>query len=286
MGAMRYSTIGYEKRYNAELQHKTVDAFRASLLSGMPEAPDHFSRCSDINRKGPSKLNELEIPKPLSPPDVSQLAKEGATILDGRDYLAFGGSHVPGAWNIDMAGNFQTFSGWTLPPDKPIVLILESDLRVNDAFTMLRRVGFDRIAGWLEGGMQAWSVAGFPTGRVQQISVQELAGLTKQKPAPMVLDVRGKLEFETLHLEGAMHMQAPDTRKRYSEIPRDQIVYVICNSGHRSSLACSILKQHGVQNVVNVTGGITAYSAAGLIGTCPTCTAPHLPSAKEVQGGK
>jgi rhodanese-related sulfurtransferase len=185
-----------------------------------------------------------------------------------------------------MAGNFQTFSGWTLPPDKPIVLILESDLRVNDAFTMLRRVGFDRIAGWLEGGMQAWSVAGFPTGRVQQISVQELAGLTKQKPAPMVLDVRGKLEFETLHLEGAMHMQAPDTRKRYSEIPRDQIVYVICNSGHRSSLACSILKQHGVQNVVNVTGGITAYSAAGLIGTCPTCTAPHLPSAKEVQGGK
>jgi len=28
MGAMRYSTIGYEKRYNAELQHKTVDAFR------------------------------------------------------------------------------------------------------------------------------------------------------------------------------------------------------------------------------------------------------------------
>ena len=55
MGAMRYSTIGYEKRYNAELQHKTVDAFRASLLSGMPEAPDHFSRCSDINRKGPVK---------------------------------------------------------------------------------------------------------------------------------------------------------------------------------------------------------------------------------------
>jgi glyoxylase-like metal-dependent hydrolase (beta-lactamase superfamily II) len=93
MGAMRYSTIGYEKRYNAELQHKTVDAFRASLLSGMPEAPDHFSRCSDVNRRGPSKLKELEIPKPLSPTEVNQLAKEGATVLDGRDYLAFGGAH-------------------------------------------------------------------------------------------------------------------------------------------------------------------------------------------------
>jgi len=284
MGAMRYSTIGYEKRYNAELQHRTVDAFRASLLSGMPEAPDHFSRCSDINRRGPSKWNELEIPKPLSPTDVNQLAREGATLLDGRDYIAFGGAHIPGAWNIDMAGNFQTFSGWMLPPGQPIVLVLASDIRVNDAVTMLRRIGFDRIAGWLEGGMHAWSVAGFPTGHVQQISVQELYGLAKQKLTSMILDVRGKLEFETLHLDGALHMQAPDTRKRYGEIPKDKPVYVICNSGHRSSLACSVLKQHGLHHVVNVIGGMTAYSAAGLIGTCPTCTAPHLPAAREVQG--
>ena len=286
MGAMRYSTIGYEKRYNAELQHKSVDAFKASLLSGMPEAPDHFSRCSDVNRRGPSKLNELEIPKPLSPTELNQLAKEGATVLDGRDYLAFGGAHIPGAWNIDMAGNFQTFSGWMLPPDKPIVLVLESETRVHEAVTMLRRVGQDRVVGWLEGGMHAWSVGGFQTGHVQQISVRELAELSKQKPEPMVLDVRGKLEFETLHLEDAVHMQAPDTRKRYGEIPKDKTVYIICNSGHRSSLACSILQQHGVQNVANVMGGMTAYSAAGLIGACPTCTAPHLPAAKEVHGVK
>jgi hydroxyacylglutathione hydrolase len=278
---MRYSTIGYEKRYNAELQHKTVDAFRASLLSGMPEAPDHFSRCSDINRKGPVRLSEVGMPKPLSPAEFNQLAKEGATILDGRDYLAFGGAHIPMAWNIDMSGNFQTFSGWMLPPDKPIVLVLEGETRVMEASTMLRRVGFDRIAGWLEGGMHAWSVGGFPTEHVRQISVRELAELSKQKPSPMVLDVRGKLEFETLHLDGAVHMQAPDTRKRYGEIPKGKTVYIICNSGHRSSLASSVLKQHGLHHVVNVVGGMTAFSAAGLIGTCPTCTAPHLPAAKE-----
>jgi rhodanese-related sulfurtransferase len=116
---------------------------------------------------------------------------------------------------------------------------------------------------------------------VQQISVQALAELSKTKPTATILDVRGKLEFETLHLDGAVHMQAPDARKRYGEVPKGQTVYVICNSGHRSSLACSILKQHGVENVVNVTGGMTAYSAAGLTGTCPTCRAPHLPAAKE-----
>jgi rhodanese-related sulfurtransferase len=226
------------------------------------------------------------MPRPLSPSEVNQLSKEGVTILDGRDYLAFGGAHVPGAWNIDMAGNFQTFSGWVLPPDKPVVLVLEDGSRVPEAVAMLRRVGLDQVAGWLEGGMHAWSVAGFPMEHVQQITVQELAGLTKQKPTLVILDVRGKLEFETLHLDGAVQMQAPDTRKRFAEVPKDKAVYVICNSGHRSSLACSILKQHGVQHVANVTGGMTAFSAAGLIGTCPTCTAPHLPSAKEVHGVK
>jgi len=176
---------------------------------------------------------------------------------------------------------FQTFSGWMLPPDRPIVLVLESETRVNEAVTMLRRVGFDRIAGWLEGGMHAWNVGGFPTEHVWQISVRELAELSKQKPSPMVLDVRGKLEFETLHLDGAFHMQAPDTRKRYGEIPKGKTVYIICNSGHRSSLVSSVLKQKGIHDVVNVAGGMTAFSAAGLIGTCPTCTAPHLPAAKE-----
>jgi rhodanese-related sulfurtransferase len=278
--------MGYEKRYNAELQHQTIDGFRASLLSGMPEAPDHFSRCSDINRKGPIRLSELEIPKPLSPIEVNQLAKQGATILDSRDYLAFGGAHIPGAWNIDMAGNFQTFSGWMLPPDQPVVLVLESDVKAPEAVTMLRRVGFDHVVGWLEGGMHAWSTGGFPTEHVPQISAQELSELSKQKPEPMVLDVRGKLEFGTLHLEGALQMQAPDTRKRFVEIPKDKTVYVICNSGHRSSLACSVLKQHGLHNVVNVVGGMTAFSAAGLIGACPTCTAPHLPVAKEAHDTK
>jgi rhodanese-related sulfurtransferase len=232
------------------------------------------------------RLNELEVSKPLSPAEVNQLAKAGVTILDGRDYLAFGGAHVPGAWNIDMAGNFQTFSGWMLPPDKPIVIVLENDTRAPEAITMLRRVGFDRIAGWLEGGMHAWSVGGFPTKHVRQVSALELAELSKQKPSPMVLDVRGKLEFEALHLDGAVHMQAPDTRKRFGEIPKDKTVYVICNSGHRSSLASSVLKQKGIHDVVNVAGGMTAYSAAGLIGACPTCTAPHLPKAKEAHSGR
>jgi glyoxylase-like metal-dependent hydrolase (beta-lactamase superfamily II) len=280
MGAMRFSAVGYEKRFNRELQHKGLDVFRASLLSGMPEAPDHFARCSDINRRGPAKLGELAALHPLSAAEAEQRAQKGEVILDGRDFLAFGGAHIPGAWNIAMAGNFQTFSGWVIPPDKPIVLVLDSESQIPDAAAMLRRVGLDMISGWLDGGMHSWNIAGLPEEHVPQISAQNLAAVMAKDINSAVLDVRGKLEFETLHLNGAMNIAAPDIRRRHPEVPRDRPVYVICNSGHRSSLACSILQQKGFQNVTNVAGGMMAFSAAGLVGTCPLCAAPHLPAAQ------
>jgi rhodanese-related sulfurtransferase len=286
MGAMRFSAVGYEKLFNRELQHKGLDPFRASLLSGMPEAPDHFARCSDINRKGPAKLEELAAPRPLSAAEVHQWTQKGVVIIDGRDFLAFGGAHIPGAWSIDMAGSFQTFSGWVIPPEKPIVLVLESESRIHDAAAMLRRVGLDSISGWLEGGMHSWNVDGLPEEHVPQISAQELAAVLAKDSKSVLLDVRGKLEFETLHLNGALNIAAPDIRQRHPEVPRDRPVYVICNSGHRSSLACSILQQKGFRNVTNVVGGMMAFSAAGLVGTCPICSAPHLPAVQETQGNK
>ncbi|NWF53734.1 MAG: MBL fold metallo-hydrolase [Syntrophaceae bacterium] len=281
MGAMRFSTVGYEKRYNRELQHKNLDAFRGSLLSGMPEAPDHFARCSDINREGPAKVDSLEGARPLSPQEVYQWTQKGAVILDGRDFLAFGGAHIPGAWSIDMAGNFQTFSGWVIPPDRPIVLVGESESRAGEAAVFLRRVGLDRMIGWLDGGMHSWNIAGFPEEHVPQIAAQELAAVLAKDSKSVVLDVRGKLEFETLHLNGAVNIAAPDLRKRHGEVPKDRPVYVICNSGHRSSLACSILQQKGFKNVTNVAGGMMGFSAAGLVGACPICSAPHLPHSRE-----
>ncbi len=59
MGAKRTSTVGYERKYNAVLQIKKKDEFIKSLTTNMPAVPDHFSRCSEINRKGPSLTKEL-----------------------------------------------------------------------------------------------------------------------------------------------------------------------------------------------------------------------------------
>jgi len=59
MSAKRTSTIGYERKYNYALQIRDRNKFVESLTTDMPESPDHFSRCSDINKKGPILVKNL-----------------------------------------------------------------------------------------------------------------------------------------------------------------------------------------------------------------------------------
>jgi len=117
---------GYEKKYNYAFQIRDLTKFIDLLTTEMPEAPDHFSRCSDINRKGPSLAKDLPFLVPMDPVSFSKRSKERNTlVLDIRSYEAFGGQHVPGSYHIDLSGNFATFSGWVLPPYMDVLLVTE-----------------------------------------------------------------------------------------------------------------------------------------------------------------
>lgn len=278
MSAKRTSTIGYEKKYNYAFQTRDRNKFIDLLTTDMPEAPDHFSRCSDINRRGPALIRDLPCLTPYDPVSFHQLSKEKNTIvLDIRPYEAFGGQHVPGAFHIDFGGNFSTFAGWVLPPDGDILLVSSNPSQSEEAVLHLRRVGLDRTIGYLEGGMYEWGKAGLPAEQVGQISVGELDQRVKGGPSVTLLDVRAKREFMTGYIDGALNIPFPDLRKRYGELDVTAPVLVICNTGHRSSIATSILKRRGFKDVSNVAGGMTGYNAAGLGPECPACIAPHLP---------
>jgi rhodanese-related sulfurtransferase len=277
MGAKRSSTIGYEKRYNNALKPQGEKEFKEGLLTGMPEAPDHFSRCSAINARGPTLVKHLSAPHALDPKEVDRLREQGHLILDVREYMAFAGEHIPGAYHIDLGGNFATFAGWVLPPEKPIVLVAESEGQVERASVQLHRVGLDEVTGYLDGGMYAWAVEGLPIRTLPQMAVQELKERFKKRDPPLVLDVRAQREWDDGHIQGAVHIASPDTRSRYREIDPDEAIAVMCNTGHRSSMAASILLQHGFKKVYNVAGGMTAWAAAGYTNECPVCPATHGP---------
>jgi len=148
MGAKRSSTIGYERLYNPELRILDEEKFIKSLTTDMPSAPDHFSRCSEINRKGPKLLKKLPKLSSFKPKDFKKLAnKKNTVVLDVRSSDSFGGQHVPGAYHIDFSGNFVTFAGWIIPPDKDILLVVDSFEQVGEVVKWLRRVGLDDTIG-------------------------------------------------------------------------------------------------------------------------------------------
>jgi len=279
MSAKRTSTIGYERKYNYALQIRDRNKFVESLTTDMPEAPDHFSRCSDINKKGPILVKNLPSLTPMDPLSFFRRVKEkNALILDIRSYDAFGGQHVAGSYHIDFGGNFATFAGWVLPPDSDILLLTEGKDQAEEAVTQLRRVGLDRTTGFLDGGMYEWSKAGLPAEHVPLLSSEEVHQRMRGGSALTLVDVRAKREYMTGHIEGTINIPFPDLRKRYQELDPKIPIVVICNTGHRSSLGASLLKQHGFKDVSNMAGGMTGYNMAGFGSECAMCVAPHGPS--------
>ncbi len=127
--------------------------------------------------------------------------------------------------------------------------------------THLIRVGFDEVQGFLEGGMDSWEVKGYPLATLSTISVQTL---NDRQNELTLLDVRTEKEWNSGHIEGAIHIHGGKLQENMDQVPRDKPVAVICGSGYRGSIAASFLKREGFENVSNVLGGMSAWKAGGL----------------------
>lgn len=262
LSAKLWSTVGIERRYNYALQHTGLDSFKRDLLTDMPAAPDHFARCSEINRRGPALLGGLPVPKPMKAAEVASLIVEGTTVIDTRPYHSFAAAHIPGSYSISHHGNLATFAGWIIPPEANLILLLEREGDFENVKSTLHNVGLDQISGYLEGTMESWINGGLPVEKVETISVERLRNWM-DKESPLVLDNRAKGEWKKEHIAGTILAPAPDIRHRYSEWDKNTPLVVLCNTSNRSMTAASILKQKGFKKVINAVGGTTAWSAAG-----------------------
>jgi len=276
VGAKWRSTIGYERRYNAALQIREEDAFVRSLTHDMPPAPDHFGRCSEINRQGPRLLEDLDPLMELSPVEFrAQRHQAQSVLVDVRGYPAFAGLHIPDALHLDLAGNFPTFAGWVTAPEADLLWVADHHEAAEEATLWARRVGLDGRVGYLAGGMAAWATSGFEVEHLHLVSAEDLHDRVTGNERMVLVDVRTPLEFADSHIHGAVNIPAPDLRTRHAELDQHKPIYLVCSSGNRSGLAASLLRQHGFRDVHNVAGGMTGYSAAGYAKQCTVCENPH-----------
>ena len=87
-----------------------------------------------------------------------------------------------------------------------------------------------------------------------------LDDLPKLAGGVTLLDVRTKQEYESGHMEGFQNIPVDALRDRLGEIEQDKPVYVICQSGLRSYIACRILAGYGYE-AYNFSGGFRFYDA-------------------------
>ena len=255
IGGKRWSTVGFERRHNPALAQPDAEAFIRYILEDQPSIPAHWRRMRPMNQAGAMPLADLAVPRPMTADEVAHAAGHGATILDARDPDAFAAGHVPGALAVGLGDTFGTWAGAVAPIDRELVLVVDDPDHLDPAIAQLRRSGFDRIVGWLQGGMEAWIGETATLRRVR-------AGNLADEPAT-VLDVRETNEWREGHVPGAVHIPGAELPNRLGELP-DGPVLVICGSGYRSAIGASVLARAGRANVAHVVGGMDAYRSAGL----------------------
>lgn len=95
------------------------------------------------------------------------------------------------------------------------------------------------------------------------LSVQDVSQLLNDGTIYLI-DVREQDEWNAGHVAGAQLLPMSEIGNRLSEIPTDKPVIVMCRSGNRSSSVAQLLRDSGLSNIHNMTGGILAWQNAGL----------------------
>ncbi len=259
------STLGDQRRLNYALKPMTREEFVALVTADQPDAPAYFTFDAILNtrERGTLDKNLEQVLKPMELDDVLALGDRGAQILDVRDPAEYAKGHLAGSINVGLEGQYATWCGTLLDREKPIVIIAEPG-REQEAALRLGRIGFDHVRGFLNGGMAALAERPdlvWPTERKSVLLVAE----ELEAAEPMfILDVRNPGEWKAKRLENSVNVPLNRLQERMEEIPRDRRILLHCAGGYRSSIAASILHQHGVTNLVEMAGGLAAWEAAHL----------------------
>ena len=256
------STLGIERKFNPLLQ-KSKEDFISHKVNEHHTRPPYFLKMEKYNLEGPPVFKDLPSPPPLMPEMFLKHMKHGAVVVDTRQPPSFGGAYLKDTYSIWLE-RIPSYAGWTLPYDKPILLILEDKKYLDTAVRYLYRLGYDNLIGYLVGGIEGWYKQSLPLEHFGLISVQELNDWINQKDDLFILDVREREKWDKGHIPGSVNIFSGYLENSLQEVPKDLTIIVVCNVGNRASLAASILTRAGIRNVHNVLGGMIAWKNAGL----------------------
>jgi hydroxyacylglutathione hydrolase len=257
----RQSTIGEQRRTNYACAPMSEQKFLELVTGGQPSAPGYFAYDAVLNRKARELFDHERPARPLTVAEFAAERAIGAVVLDTRDPQDYATAHVRGSLNIPADGRFAETAGSVVDPGTPIVVIAPQD-REEEIVVRLARIGFDKVAGYLrepEGVFLEMPAEITPASR---LTVTGLLDAMAEAQPPVVLDVRNSGERENGAIPGSVHIPLAELARRIGEVPTGRPVVVHCAGGYRSSVAASLLRRTGRDDVSDLLGGYNAWQAA------------------------
>ena len=249
----RTTTIGRERATNPMLAAPDEDSFVEQLVAGFGSFPTYFSRLPEVNRLGPRLYATPPTLEHLTITKTRELLTGDAVLVDARRIDSFACGHSPGALSIELRPVFASWLGWLVEPERPLVFLLDGDQDRSELVRQCLSVGYDHLAGELDGGMAAW--------RADQLPEEQIALVGPDALGPAILDVRQRNEYVTGHVTGAVHVELGSLRDSVDELPAGPIT-VMCGHGERAMSAASILTARGRTDVSVLAGGPPDCAAA------------------------
>ena len=239
----------------------TEDEFIENLVGGITPAPAYFSHNVEMNKRGARALSNLDKIKRLVVERVEGLKEKDAALLDLRTNVEFGEGFIPGSINIGLQGRFAPYAGELLNVYDSIVFVANDQEQASEGRMRLARVGLENVLGWISA--DDYKNAQRELLVVEQITIKQLKEkISKEGDALQVLDVRQPSEFAAGHIADAVALPLGDLNEKIDAVGLSRPTAVICNSGYRSSIACSIIRKNNCQTLFNVLGGMRGWSDA------------------------
>ncbi|MFD8088303.1 rhodanese-like domain-containing protein [Kitasatospora sp. NPDC059722] len=258
LSSEKQSTIGAQRLTNYACRPMDQDTFVRIVTAGQSAAPAYFGHDAALNRQDHPLLDRTSPARSLCPESFKEALSAGAVVLDARSPQDFGAGHLHGAINVPLDGRFAEQAGTVLTPDTDLAIIAPQD-REDEVVTRLARIGFDHIAGYLRNPDTALTTLADDLTPASRLTADQLRSALADEQPPTVLDVRTCGERETGFIEGSLHIPLAELPARLDEIPTDHPLVVHCASGHRSSIAASLLRHHGHTDVSDLLGGYGAW---------------------------
>lgn len=252
------STIGREKLVNPALtldEHTYVE----SLLAGLDAWPAYYAHMAPANLAGPAAADLAPVRR-ADPGELRRRLAGGEWVVDLRNRIAFAAGHLPGSFSFPLDGNFATYLGWMIPWGTPVTLLGETPGQVGEAQRELVRIGIDRPAAASAGRPADWAGGG----QLSTLRMAKFGDLAAARPAgaPVVLDVRRRLERAESYIAGSVHIPLHDLPSHLADVPPGE-VWVHCAAGYRATVASSLLAAAG-RDVVCIDDDFASAAAAGL----------------------